>query len=45
MSKEGVIQDASIYVRAKTFSESISKDEVVVKHDDGSTSEEAKDVF
>jgi hypothetical protein len=45
MSKEGIIEDASIYHRAKTFSESISKDEVVVKHDDGSTSEEAKDVF
>jgi hypothetical protein len=45
MSKEGIIEDATLYSQAKSFAESISKGDVVVKHDDGSTSEETKDVF
>ena len=45
MSKEGMIDDAIVYGHAKSFAESISKDEVIVKHDDGSASEETKDVF
>ena len=45
MSKDSRVESLPIYERAKAFAESIKKDEVVVKHDDGSTSEETKDVF
>jgi hypothetical protein len=44
MSREGAVTDGGLYARAKAFFESITKGDVVVKHQDDSAATKSDEV-